>query len=327
MSQSSLYPRLERLLKLADTLRDEVGLTARELGERIGVSSRTVLRDLAALAETGVAIVRDDDGQYRLADAPDGPWGLTEDEAIGLLMLARTLGGGNTGLVGFEHLRSVADKLAAAMPAAQRERAAKIIDLVEMRLWERATPDRAAAFYQLLLNAAVDRKRVRIRYRSLSEESFIETDLAPYRLLFAKRTWYCIGHSSVHRQVRTFHLGRIGTLEPLPKKFRIPKGFSLDEYFGTAWRLIREPVDEHVVVDFGPLVANNVAEIAWHPSQSITWRNDGSIRFEVDVAGLHEISWWILGYGAQAEVVEPDALRELIRRQAETMVERYGESS
>jgi proteasome accessory factor B len=41
------------------------------------------------------------------------------------------------------------------------------------------------------------------------------------------------------------------------------------------------------------------------------------------VSGLEEISWWILGYGDQAEVIRPPALRELVRQRAARMVERY----
>jgi predicted DNA-binding transcriptional regulator YafY len=47
--------------------------------------------------------------------------------------------------------------------------------------------------------------------------------------------------------------------------------------------------------------------------------------FEVEVAGLMEIAWWILGYGDQAEVVEPAELREMIRSHASNMLRQYQE--
>ena len=49
--------------------------------------------------------------------------------------------------------------------------------------------------------------------------------------------------------------------------------------------------------------------------------------FEVDVDGLGEISWWILGYGDQAEVLEPAKLREMIASHAEGMLAKYDDST
>ncbi len=71
------------------------------------------------------------------------------------------------------------------------------------------------------------------------------------------------------------------------------------------------------------MVARNVAEVVWHKTQQLTRRDDGTLDFQVRVSGLHEISWWILGYGDQAEVLKPASLRRLIAEHAGRMVEMY----
>ncbi len=71
------------------------------------------------------------------------------------------------------------------------------------------------------------------------------------------------------------------------------------------------------------MVARNVAEVAWHKTQQLTWNEDRSLDFQVRVSGLNEISWWILGYGDQAEVRKPAALRQLIASRASSLVEMY----
>ncbi|MBN1513559.1 MAG: WYL domain-containing protein, partial [Phycisphaerae bacterium] len=40
-------------------------------------------------------------------------------------------------------------------------------------------------------------------------------------------------------------------------------------------------------------------------------------------SGLHEISWWILGYGDQAEVIRPPELRRIVAGHAVRMAQRY----
>ena len=45
--------------------------------------------------------------------------------------------------------------------------------------------------------------------------------------------------------------------------------------------------------------------------------------FHVTVSGLKEISWWILGYGKEAEVLKLQKLREMIRSHAEEILKKY----
>jgi proteasome accessory factor B len=76
-------------------------------------------------------------------------------------------------------------------------------------------------------------------------------------------------------------------------------------------------------VRFDPLVADNVAEVVWHKTQKSKFLDDGSLLFEVKVSGLWEISWWILGYGDQAEVLEPKELRRMVAERAKRLAARY----
>jgi proteasome accessory factor B len=82
--------------------------------------------------------------------------------------------------------------------------------------------------------------------------------------------------------------------------------------------------DREVIVRFSKLVAQNVAEVHWHKTQRLAFRDDGTLDFHVTVSGLNEISWWILGYGDQAEVLHPPELRRLIAQRARRMAEKYG---
>jgi proteasome accessory factor B len=179
-------------------------------------------------------------------------------------------------------------------------------------------------FYQRLLACIAARRAVRIVYDSFSDGKCIRIKLCPYRLLFSRHSWYVIGRSSVHREVRTFNVGRIQDLNVLEERFHLPRGFNIGRYLGNAWHLIPEPgPDSDVVVRFSPMVARNVAEVVWHKTRHVVPREDGSIDFHVRVSGVREISWWILGYGDQAEVLKAARLRQLIADRAGRLVELY----
>jgi predicted DNA-binding transcriptional regulator YafY len=66
-----------------------------------------------------------------------------------------------------------------------------------------------------------------------------------------------------------------------------------------------------------------IQEKVWHESQKILPQKDGSLLFEAEVAGTDEIKYWIMTWGAKAEVLEPDGLREEIRREAAEMLGQY----
>ena len=119
-----------------------------------------------------------------------------------------------------------------------------------------------------MVAAISQRRAVKITYGSLTEWATIETTLRPYRLLFTRHYWYVLGLSSMHREVRTFNVVRIQSIEMLDEKYSIPRNFDLDRHFGNAWHMIPgNGPDSHVVVRFKHLVAKNVAEVQWHDNQ------------------------------------------------------------
>jgi proteasome accessory factor B len=61
----------------------------------------------------------------------------------------------------------------------------------------------------------------------------------------------------------------------------------------------------------------------WHKTQKTEFEDDGSLLFRARVSGLSEIVWWILGYGDQAEVLQPKKLRLLIAQRAKNMAIMY----
>ena len=65
----------------------------------------------------------------------------------------------------------------------------------------------------------------------------------------------------------------------------------------------------------------------WHKTQRTTYEEDGSLLFEVDVDGIGEISWWIMGYGAEAEVLEPPQLRERMAKHVARLADTYAKEA
>lgn len=312
------------MLSLIGFLQSGKRYNARQLSEFCGVSRRTIFRDLAGLQEAGLPAHFDPAQQaYWLPGKTMLPSAdLALDEALALLVLCQNLGG-KGGMPCQIAAHSAAVKIASALPAGLREQVQGVAKSISIQLEPRELPLEQQV-YERLVHSLQLRRCVRISYQGLNDTAPKQTKLSPYRMFFSRRAWYVIGRSSLHRSVRTFHLGRIRQIEVLSDSSRTPPRFSLERFFGNAWHMIRKKPSLNICVRFTPTVAQSVADVHWHRTQRITRGEDGSAEFHATVDGTDEIVWWILGYGDQAEVIEPSVLRELVAGHARRMAEMYG---
>lgn len=320
--------RIRRLLRLVEVLRSGRVLNSQQLSDFCGVSRRTTFRDLKALSESGVDVQYDEERQGYLLPASMmlPPTGFTLDETLSLLLLCNELGDANRGIPFQGAASSAGYKLLSNLPRQLRELVGEISESISIQLEAFNPLEDSKLWFERLRESLGHRRQVRISYRSLTEgeEGVLTTLLSPYRILFKHRSWYVIGRSSLHRQVRTFNLGRIQSMTVVDSHYTIPPRFSLERYLGDAWSLIRDRDQRFdVVVRFQQRVAWNVAEVQWHRTQKIVWNDDDTMDFHVTVDGLSEIIWWILGYGSQAEVLQPPELRQKVREHISTMARMY----
>jgi proteasome accessory factor B len=317
--------RITRLLELVGLLQSGRGHNARSLAVNCRVSRRTIFRDLDILRLAGVPLEYDEQEQrYRILGMNFlPPTNFTPEEALSLLVLCYDLGD-RSGIPFHAPARAAAIKLESALPERLREYLREAAGAIHLRLGATSGSNASAPVYQQLIGAIARRRCVRIEYDSFSDREIIRTKLSPYRLLFSRRSWFVFARSSVHRQTRTFNVARIRNLEELDERFQFPRGFSIERQLRNAWHLIPEPgPDQEIVVRFEKLVAKNVGEVTWHKTQHLVWRDDGRLDFHVTVSGIQEIAWWILGYGDQVEVLQPQALRDLIISRCQQMLTRY----
>jgi proteasome accessory factor B len=280
------------------------------LAADLEVSRRTVFRDLNMLEMARIPYYFDPDGGgYRISRhffLP--PINLTLGESLAIMVLAgRARGGARLPLMA--QVASAAMKVEGALPQSIRDHVGSVVDALEVRPSPVSGHAGLDATFEDLARAVAGRIVCRLVYISFHERGQIITTVQPLRLVFVNRAWYLIAWSARHGERRTFKLGRIRKLTVTDRTFTPPSGAVPEEPFGAAWCMIPEGKLYDVHLHFDPRVAGNVAEVHWHPSQQVEWNDDGSVEFHARVDGLGEISWWILGYGDQVEVLAPPALR------------------
>ena len=78
-----------------------------------------------------------------------------------------------------------------------------------------------------------------------------------------------------------------------------------------------------VKVRISPGWARWVGEKIWHESQKAKKNGDGSLELTFRIAGLDEIKRWILSFGPEAVVLEPEKLKEMVRKDLSRNLAQY----
>ena len=144
----------------------------------------------------------------------------------------------------------------------------------------------------------------------------------PYKIWFFNGTFYLIGYCHFRGEIRIFALDRIKILHQTKNTFEVPEDFNLEEFMGSSFGVFQgEPM--RIKVWFSADIAGYIKEKIWHESQEIHPQDDGSIIFETEVAGTDEIRFWVMSWGSNAVVLEPESLRDEIKAEAEAKAIQY----
>lgn len=316
--------RLHRVLKLITLLQTGRSYNAGRLAAECSVSRRTIYRDLNTIEKAGIPVFYDRPTQrYQVHETGLMPAiNLGLDEALALVLLASELGKpGRLPLL--EPARDAAAKIEASLPVGLRAMLGGIARKMTVRTGPTARHNALRETYHAIQRAILRHQPLEAVYISFHDTGQIRTRLEPYWLLFNERAWYVIGHSSRHRAIRTFKLGRFKLLAAGKGRFEPPEGLTLEKHLGNAWRMMRGKKTYNVRLKFSPLISPNVAEVNWHKTQQIRWDDDGCVHFTATVDGLDEIVWWVLGYGPEVEVLEPPDLRHRLAQMARRMLAIY----
>jgi predicted DNA-binding transcriptional regulator YafY len=165
-----------------------------------------------------------------------------------------------------------------------------------------------------IMTALLREERLRVTHEGVSggRKTFV---LEPYTLVVYKKGLYLAGRSEGHAgEVRTFALDGFREVEWLRgNRFEYPVDYRPEPFTEGAFGLIRgEPT--RVRIRFDSKVARYVQRRQWHPSQTFC-RVDGSLEMTMDLAGTTELVSWILGFGAKARVLAPEALKAEVARE------------
>ena len=292
---------------------------ARSLAEDLGVSKRTISRDVEFLKDSLNAPLEYDARRrgfyYTEAGYSIGLLKLTEGELLALYLshnLLRKCKGtpyGPSVLSAFQKICSYLQEsvnidfglLSAAVD----------FDLEPLRGEEK----KVAAHFAAIGEAIQKKETLKLLHYSIKRDSWCERLVDPYQLRYFRGAWYLVGYCHLRRAVRIFALDRIRELHRTASTYTLPDSFNPGDYLQDAFQMFKGVAIYRVKIHFSPAQARWIREKQWHPSQQIAENPDGSLVLIMHTSGLDQVKRWVLSFGAQARVLEPPELIAAVREE------------
>jgi len=308
--------QLRRILMVIPGIADGNAHRLSKVAKSAGVGKAVLLADLKSLADRHGAPGGFVDGM-QIYIGPETvevtsnhflrPMGLTIHELcaleLGLAILRAERPPDETAVI--ESARDRLRKLISKLPMDHGD--------VETRFAELAPTD-GLPHLDELRKALRDHRKARITYRRAGSTTVTTRVVRPYAIVPASGMWYAVAYCEGSEGLRVFRMDRVEGLSSLPEKYEIPATFSVRETLRDGKALQIDTPAAGMKVRYSAKIARWIAE-----REGVDVDRDGSVTIEHPLADAEWGVRHVLQYGPDAEVLEPPALREGIRRRLESV--------
>jgi predicted DNA-binding transcriptional regulator YafY len=292
------------------------GISVQELAAEHAVNDKTIRRDLTLLRRSGFSLEETLSAHgrklWRLSVATAPPLTLNWQEAMSLY-LARRLLEPFAGTYFSDAANQAFSKIRAGLgkqALTYLDQMAGAIHLTAPGIGRYAEK---AGLIDHLTRAIEERRVTLLTYQSERSTEPVTREIHPYAWIFHRNSPYLVAFATEHGEVRLYKADRIHDVDVSNLQYPRVTDFNLDDYLAGSFGIYRgrnshngQPIPIHV--RFLPPVVQYVSEKQWHPSQTLTPQRDGSLIAEFRLTATEEIKRWLLSFGANAIVLEPQSL-------------------
>ncbi|WP_027389298.1 helix-turn-helix transcriptional regulator [Chrysiogenes arsenatis] len=247
------------------------------------------------------------------------PLWLNNDELL-CWLIARNMLGSATDGYGAQALAAFESKLF-------YNSSARHLDIDKIRrsfsaLSDQHIPCDSDTFHNICL-AILNHHLLTINYHSPQDDTQTQRTIEPHHLFYYHGAWVLIAWCHTRHDWRQFHLARITKLTPTRETFSPRPETEYQHCINQSFGLFQGDNIQHVTLHFAPERSRWIREQQWHPAQTTHHHPNGSVEITIPVADLREIKMRVLSFGADVDVIEPEALKIEIEREVEKMHKKF----
>ncbi|MBJ6978959.1 MULTISPECIES: YafY family protein [unclassified Luteimonas] len=308
--------RYERILSLHRILSSSrYPVTVARLQDELGCSRATVYRDVAFLrdglmapiigdGESGIRYDSEDSGRFELP----GLW-LSSEELHALLAAQQLLSRSGGGVLSsaLAPLQSRIEKLLS------EHASGKEWPVERVRVIPHRTRHLDEHVFRSVCSAVLGRKRLAFDYRARSTDEKTRRTVSPQRITHYRDNWYLDAWDHEREGLRSFSVDRIAQARGLDQPAIDVDESELDRHLGGGYGIFSGAPKGVATILFSAKAARWVADEHWHSQQQGRYLPDGRYELKVPYSAPRELLMDVLHYGSDAEITEPQSLREQAR--------------
>lgn len=176
-----------------------------------------------------------------------------------------------------------------------------------------------------VLRGLLHQNKMEIDYISGAASKTKKRIIHPYTLLLHRDALYLDAYDESNKDIRTFLIDRVEEAKVLKETYRYPKDYNpetlTDGSFGVYDSRGKTPFT--VKVAFKAYLWDYITTRKWHPTQRFKPVDNGWFIMEVDISHTTEFIPWILAFGKEAKIIEPEHLRNDIIKELKQAFENY----
>ena len=182
-------------------------------------------------------------------------------------------------------------------------------------------PDMDPDLYETLQRSLADQQRLHIEYYSFTSDEITTRDFDPYVLEIREGRWHLVGYCHLRQAVRDLRVSRIRKATLLQEHYHTPSNF-YENHQKNRFQHLAGDQRIQLKLRFTGQAARLVEE--YHGTQAkLLKQNDQSLLYERTVSMNPEVLMWVLGFGAEVEVLEPASLRQQVNEESQRMAHLY----
>ncbi|MBV5329031.1 MAG: WYL domain-containing protein [Chlorobium sp.] len=177
--------------------------------------------------------------------------------------------------------------------------------------------------FRITATAAMERKRLKLRYHGRGEDRVSTRQVSPQRLIYYRGNWYLAAYCHTRKALRTLALDRMSEVVPVDACCEEIPEEAMEIHFTESFGIFAGRPQKEAVLCFSKESARWVAEEKWHPNQRGQWLADGSFELCLPYADQRELVMEILRYGPDVRVVAPPELQQAVHERLTLALQQY----
>ena len=301
--------KIYRLLSIINIMLSKELVIAKYLAEKHEVSIKTIQRDIETLNMAGIPVFskKGINGGYGILESYKFDTKLLSSQDINLL---KSMLDSLSSVYSNKSLESLWDKLESALITAANAENVKV--KVDFTPWNK--DEKLQEKISLISDAIGQSRLLSIEYYNSNGECLLR-EIEPYELVLRHGRWYMLSYCLQKKDMRTFKVNRISTMEITNRHFELRDYKSIQKAESTSRDDVKKVLRFNKEAYYRIVDIFNVDEITEITEENVT------------VETYLKIDSWllfiILSFGEGVRVIEPEILKETVKNKIEKMNKIY----